>query len=547
MKQYIHGLPQWHKRLLKNFRQTASDLQVWRAFRARRRLTIASDGGLKDRIATFGWKIVSNKGIGIENDISLFEGSGPADGPFDISSSTRSELGGLLAPLLLCASLAAHWGLRHKCRLRWLSDSKAAISRVDFITRNSHRTPRQVPEDHDYMTAIQELSKNLGRRIKTQWIKGHQDERTPYVDLTGDAKLNVDVDELATLHQTSKRQLPTEISPHLSEQKITVVINGKRYPSQINAQIRYHINGSNLKQYLTTKQGWTEDTWYKIDLHTFGVHFRRLTMGQKVQHMQFIYDLQPVGRRKGQISKNDSDSVTQCPCCRIEIENQYHLLHCRHNPKRTTSLAAFYKEVQRAQAGSKFGRIIADAFDQWFEDPASTPSMENTRDPTLDHNTLFTSEYVSLIKAAFTHQQEIGWMNAARGFLAKAWFQVACTQLQIPGGPNEEVTHTCRQDGQQRTYRVVRALHTLVTSLWQGRNEELHKQDKDTEAIQQSSTLKLHLCIANPALCQQRTDITATTPWSISCENHPRTNEDGSSVLELLEKGKNRIRLVNIE
>lgn len=149
-------------------------------------------------------------------------------------------------------------------------------------------------------------------------------------------------------------------------------------------------------------------------------------------------------------------------------------------------MAAFYKEVQRAQAGSKFGRIIADAFDQWFEDPASTPSMENTRDPTLDHNTLFTSEYVSLIKAAFTHQQDIGWMNAARGFLAKAWFQVACTQLQIPGGPNEEVTHTCRQDGHQRTYRVVRALHTLVTSLWQGRNEELHKQDKDTEAIQRT-------------------------------------------------------------
>ena len=346
--------------------------------------------------------------------------------------------------------------------------------------------PRQVPEDHDYMTAIQELSKNLSRRIKTQWIKGHQDERTPYADLTRDAKLNVDVDELATLHQASKRQLPTEFSPHLSEQKITVVINGKRYPSQINAQIRYHINGSNLKQYLATKQGWTEDTGHKIDLHTFGVHFRRLTMGKKVQHMKFIYDLQPVGRRKGQISKNDSDSATQCPCCRIEIENQYHLLHCRHNPKRTTSLAAFYKEVQRAQAGSKFGRIIADAFEQWFEDPASTPSMENTRDPTLDHNTLFTSEYVSQIKAAFTHQREIGWMNAARGFLAKAWFQVACTQLQIPGGPNGEVTHTCRHDGHQRTYQVVRALHTLVTSLWQGRNEELHKQDKDTEAVQRT-------------------------------------------------------------
>jgi hypothetical protein len=48
-------------------------------------------------------------------------------------------------------------------------------------------------------------------------------------------------------------------------------------------------------------------------------------------------------------------------------------------------MKAFYKDVHRSQVGSKFGRIIADAFDQWFEDPSTTPSMENTRDPTLDY------------------------------------------------------------------------------------------------------------------------------------------------------------------
>lgn len=59
-------------------------------------MTIASDGGLKHGIGTMGWKIVS------QNGTPLFSGSGPIDGPHDVANSTRSELGGITAPLLLC-------------------------------------------------------------------------------------------------------------------------------------------------------------------------------------------------------------------------------------------------------------------------------------------------------------------------------------------------------------------------------------------------------------------------------------------------------------
>jgi hypothetical protein len=91
-------LPRWHKRLLSSWQQEATDLQIWRAFRSRQRIKIASDGGLKYRLGTHGWKIVARQGR------TLFSGSGPVDGPYDISHSTRSELGGLsstVAPSLI--------------------------------------------------------------------------------------------------------------------------------------------------------------------------------------------------------------------------------------------------------------------------------------------------------------------------------------------------------------------------------------------------------------------------------------------------------------
>jgi len=205
-----------------------------------------------------------------------------------------------------------------------------------------------------------------------------------------------------------------------------------------------------------------------------------------VQHMKFIYELQAVGSRKGHISKTDDGPVTQCPCCRTATETHEHLLQCKKNPKREEALKAFKKEVCRSQAGSKFGRIIADAFDQWFHDPATAPSIERTRDPTLKYADYFTTAYVDLVRTALCNQNDIGWMNATRGFLAKSWHHVACSQLQLPA-PNGGIIYTHRNDGHQRTYRVVRALFSLVSSIWKGRNDELHRQDQETASSQRTA------------------------------------------------------------
>jgi hypothetical protein len=164
-----------------------------------------------------------------------------------------------------------------------------------------------------------------------------------------------------------------------------------------------------------------------------------------------------------------------CPCCQTACETQFHLIHCRSNPARQESLTEFHKEVRRSQ-GKNFGRIISDVFEQWFEDPYVDPSLTNTRDPTLDYEG-FSPDFVQYVKTAISHQNEIGWMNATQGFLAKSWYQVACTQIQIPG-PNG-IIHSSRDDGHSRTYKVVCALHTLVTSLWKGRNDVLHRQDHE--------------------------------------------------------------------
>ena len=65
------------RRLLDGLVQEATDDQVYRAFRSKARMYLASDGGLTTATsATHGWVLSTRNRV-------LFKCSGPVDGPFD--------------------------------------------------------------------------------------------------------------------------------------------------------------------------------------------------------------------------------------------------------------------------------------------------------------------------------------------------------------------------------------------------------------------------------------------------------------------------------
>ncbi len=162
LKDYIKSLPMTQRQMLQSVNQKATDLQIWRAFRSKERLIIASDGGLNNQIGTFGWVISTRKTI-------LFEGGGPVDGPFDTTSSTRCELCGFASALLLISAISRNWGLRHRCTFRWLTDNTAAaLRRVIRMVRRGP-SPRHLPPDSDILTLIRTLMWEIRRVITTKW------------------------------------------------------------------------------------------------------------------------------------------------------------------------------------------------------------------------------------------------------------------------------------------------------------------------------------------------------------------------------------------
>ncbi|KAI2503242.1 hypothetical protein MHU86_11179 [Fragilaria crotonensis] len=257
IRDYLATLSRTQRRLVEDVTQVATDLQVWRAFRSRERLYIASDGGLSGNEGTFGWVISTRK-------FPLFQCGGPVDGPFDTNSSTRSELAGFASSLLFITGLARYWGLKHRSRFKWITDSKAALSKVRLITRRGWRATRQ-PNEADLLSIIASLLQELRCKVVYAWIKGHQDRLNSYDSLPFLVRLNVSADFLATRYRLRGKLKSSQRVDHDPSQKISISIHGCRLTSQYDDCLRFHINGYHLRQYIQDKRKWSDKVWDDVD------------------------------------------------------------------------------------------------------------------------------------------------------------------------------------------------------------------------------------------------------------------------------------------
>jgi hypothetical protein len=160
LQQHLKSLPLWHSHLLYNHQQISTDIEVWQMFRSQKWLTIVSKGILWEEAGTFGWKLT------MPTHKVLFHGYGPVDGTNKTESCIRSKIGGHTAPFLLVRTLARHWGLRHRCKLRWLAESKAVFNQGWMVIQKD-LSPTKQPDNSDYPSTIKDLFCKLQQPMTT--------------------------------------------------------------------------------------------------------------------------------------------------------------------------------------------------------------------------------------------------------------------------------------------------------------------------------------------------------------------------------------------
>ena len=461
---YIRDLPSRHRRMLDSLGKVATDLQVWKAFRSKSRLHVASDGGLHKHLGTFGW-IISTK-----NKV-LFKCSGPVDGPFDTDSSTRCELCGVTSSLLLLVTLSRFWGIKHRCRFRWCCDSKAAISRIQrFASPRSHVT--SMPFDADLISMIVSFRSELRRSFQPVWVKGHQDTLQSYDHLPISARLNVDADYLATRYRQRGRLKSSAKIQHELTQQCSITVNGARLTGQYDACIRYHVNGYHLRQYLQDKNNWSDSVWDDINFATFGNNFRSLRPSRQVLHTKMVHNQLPLSTRRYQQSSVKDEILSQCPCCKNARETQEHFIRCPSNPKASAGIQSLTSSLSK-DPHHPVGRLIVAGVKHWLsqQPEAFNPDLRG-----------YPPHMLPLIETALSSQDRIGWHQALKGFLSRNWTELASMDLHNPARRSESL-------GTRRMAQLVQTFYLFSQTIWSARNEVLHSTDSETLSTIRSSEL----------------------------------------------------------
>ena len=467
-------LSRTERRLLDGLDQVANDDQIWKAFRARHRLFLASDGGLSNTSATHGWILSTKRQV-------LFKCSGPVDGPFDTNNSTRCELGGCASALLLLSSLAKLWSTRFRCSFRWYTDSTSAISRFNRFCRRG-KTSRRMPCDADLISIIKSCLLQIKRPFSPKWVKAHQDDSISYDKLPLSARLNIDADFLATRYRQHGRLRNMAKVDHHPQQQVSLYINGNQTTSQYDDCIRFHINGYHLRQYVQEHNHWDNRTWKSVDFYTFGRYFKTLRPSDRIHQLKLVNDQLPLGVRRFREAAIKDANLKLCPCCRTAEETPIHFLSCTKNPVFESSFATLRSEIVNKDS-HPVRYLLADGLKH---------SIQSTDvfNPQIDQ---YPSHFASAIRSAISTQHSIGWTNAFKGFFAKSWAEMAQTDMYSG-------TRDTKQ-GEARMKSIIRSVGDHTRRLWMARNAILHsKSDQHLASIRSAEFAEIEYYHSRPHL-----------------------------------------------
>ena len=476
LSEYVRTLPSTQRRLLADLKQESTDLQVWRAFRSRAKLYIASDGGLDGVQGTHDWVLSTKTHV-------LFKCSGPVDGNLATASSTRSELAGCVSSLLLVTIIARMWGVRHRSSFCWITDSRAAISRVQRYSRRGSRATK-MPNDVDLLSLISILLTELRRPFKPEWVRGHQDSLQSNERLPFKARLNIDADFLATRYRKHGRLRSSPRVDHQYGQQVSILIQSTPLTSQFDSCIRFHVNGYHLRQYMQQQHSWDDASWDNIDFALFGQHFKRLRQTQQLTHTKRVHGQLPIGTRRYQQARVQEPHLKLCPCCKTHVESSDHLLRCKENPVYSSSLTQLRRELVTRDT-HPFRYLIMEGIEHWLNDTPFAPQILQYPCHLHDH-----------IQAALEAQSRIGWEEALSGFLSTHWSSLSSCDMYVPASTDTDL-------GAKRMRACISSIYEHSQRTWIARNEVLHShEDAQLSNIRYAETAEIRALHQQPHLLQ---------------------------------------------
>jgi hypothetical protein len=286
---------------------------------------------------------------------------------------------------------------------------------------------------------------------KLRWIKGHQDDHTPYEELSLKAQLNCQADELADEYLSTLPDMTFDSVPMLPTSGCQLQLPKGTITCNTKHEVKLARTAPLLKKRLCHKHAWTQEIFEDIDWTS---HSRALNYHHKhrVTMVKYLNDHLPLGKR---VHLYNPKYPQECPSCPAALEDSDHFWRCP-----ATSRVKWRKECQQA---------ILDKLNELDTAPPLQSLLLEATKASLEGRPPETMAVESAVQHVAEAQANIGWHHIFKGRFSQTWKQV---QDQYLGSRK-----TKRNNGQTWLTKIIDTIFKEWWRLGELRNSDRHGRD----------------------------------------------------------------------
>ena len=231
-------------------------------------------------------------------------------------------------------------------------------------------------------------------------VKGYQDSKVSYTQLSLPAKLKFNTDHLTSRYRALPN-LQFNIIPAITGCNAYVSIMGNTITSNFLSELRQAASLAALKKYLSGKYSWPGLIYTNIDWTAHYMSIKKSSMPNKCI-IKFIHGWLPI---RNMTHRYHTKYDTKCPSCSHGTEDINHFLWCPTCHEWKTSLFTILSQYfSHTSTPPALADLLQECLHQWL--PTDSPAFRN---PSPQHTKLL------------TQQAQIRWDQLFHGWFSKQW------------------------------------------------------------------------------------------------------------------------------
>ena len=343
--------------------------------------------------------VIANK----ETNEAIITGEAPVNGKGHELTSTRAEMLGIIAIITTLKTIYKQHNLP-RTKIHLYTDSKTSITNA---IRNLKGTRQMLLTDIDVIFQLQHELKNLPFSLVITHVKGHQDQKKPYDELTNAEKLNCDMDhKVNDFMKTSTHT--TKSYSIFPAQKYFIKIRNKITPNNIPTSLLASYNHTVWKKHVKKRLGLNADCIKKVDW----LPVQKL-LARNTHTSGYVKSIHMEWNTMDRCKLWKTSATDTCPLCEEEVESWEHVYQCKNehaNRERKVYLNLFKDKLNALHTHPSLRDLILSVLHNLCnkQKPSFTP--KNNPD-----------SIETLLSAIFISQNNIGWTCFLKGIVSKKW------------------------------------------------------------------------------------------------------------------------------